>query len=160
MIHNKICITFTHILDYKTHKWSKWWIKHLCLANFCLFFLHYHYFIEFWNNALLHLPFPSLSVILEFLVVSSTSAISAPCTNAAAPPVASWSGDTVGVFSLTLLMLSVDPSDSITCLDIFLSMILSSNSFKLSLIIVSPNPSVILSNLTAIICNSSNNPWW
>ena len=24
MIHNKICTTFTHVLAYKTHKWSKW----------------------------------------------------------------------------------------------------------------------------------------
>ena len=45
------------------------------------------------------------------------------------------------------------------CSDIFLSLILPSNSFKLSIIIISANPSVILSNLTAIICNSSNNPW-
>ena len=45
-------------------------------------------------------------------------------------------------------------------LDIFLSLILPSNSFKLSIFNIPANPSVILSNLTAIICNSSNNPWW
>ena len=155
MIHSKICTTFTHVLAYKTHKWSKWQIKHLCLAifvfSFFIIIIHssfHHYFVEFGNNALLHLPFPSLSVVLEFLGVSSASA---NCTDVAVSPVASWSGDTVGVFSSTLLMLSVDPSDPITCLDIFLSMILSWNSFKLSLIIVSANPSVILLNLTAII---------
>ena len=47
-------------------------------------------------------------VSVSFLLVSPASIT---CIDVEVPPDAPWSGDTVGVFSSTLLMISVDPGN-------------------------------------------------